>query len=273
VAGGNYGYPTVQMPNKAPELAQSDSTVKPLRSYWKTIAPTQAIFYQGAKFPELDGKFVFGSYNNGRLYAFNVDNKDQTLSLEEELKIEFPSSLTSNVIAVAESPSGNIYYGGYYIYKLKSIDNESRKTAFAPITAEINSQYNIADITFDRANASITIDMEKQTQRNSTTNMADSPSAEFGSNGADNGDDLQGNSTPQSKMQNIVLTLTIDKQILADIESVTISEERGDQDFGEHSVGFTVQTDSDTEGSDEPIVVSIPIAVDEGATSLDISIR
>jgi glucose/arabinose dehydrogenase len=291
VAGGNYGYPTAQVPNKPPELAQNESTIKPLRSYWKTIAPTQAIFYQGDKFSELDGKFVVGSYNNGRLYAFKVNNNDHVLSLEEELKIEFPSKIMSNIIAVAESTSGDIYYGGYYIYKLKSLDSESRKTALAPITAELSRQnvmniaslptnnadidtrYNIANIAFDPSKAMITIDMEKRLQQNNTTIPPGTPSTEFGSIGADNGNGLQDNSTLQ-KTQNIILTLRIDKQIMTDIASVTVSEEKGDQDLGEHAVGFTAQGGSVTpdEDSDVPIVVSIPIIIDEDVTSLDISI-
>ena len=52
-------------------IFDKDKLSKPF-SYWKTIAPTQAEFYQGDKFSELDGKFVVGSYNNGRLYAFKI---------------------------------------------------------------------------------------------------------------------------------------------------------------------------------------------------------
>jgi glucose/arabinose dehydrogenase len=290
-AGGNYGYPTVQMPNKPPQLAQNDSTIKPLRSYWKTIAPTQAIFYQGDKFQEIDGKFVVGSYNNGRLYAFKVNNTDQTPSLEEELKIEFPSSLMSNIIAVAESPSGDIYYGGYYIYKLKSLDNESRKGALAPITVDLSqpdvtgmaslpanvtdadTRYDIAGITFDPANTMVTIDIEKQLQQDKITITPETPSTEFGNTSGGNGDnELQGNSTLQSRTQNVTLTLRIDKQILRDIALVTVNEEKGEQDFGEHAVEFTTQVATADTDSDLPIVVSIPIVIEEDITSLEVSV-
>jgi hypothetical protein len=301
VAGGNYGYPTAQMPNKAPELSQNDSAIKPLRSYWKTIAPTQAIFYQGDKFAELDGKFVVGSYNNGRLYAFKVNSEGQAMTLKEELKVDFPIALTSNIIALAESPSGDIYYGGYYIYKLNSLDSESRKPAFAPVTASLLRQnlttevslttnnnsdtdtgYKIAGITFDRVNAMLAIDLEKQSAE--PTNVAlttdaftsETPSTEFGSNVASNGDEMNDNSTTlQPETQNIILKLAIDKQILQNVASVTVSEERGDQDLGEHAVGFTSEVETGTENavSGAPIVVSIPIVLDKDTTGIDISIK
>ena len=60
--GGNYGFPTLQPPNIAPELSTNNSSIKPLRSYWQTIAPTQAIYYDGDKVPELKNKFLFGTF-------------------------------------------------------------------------------------------------------------------------------------------------------------------------------------------------------------------
>jgi glucose/arabinose dehydrogenase len=154
VKGGNFGYPIMQPPNMSPMLADPSHSVLPLRSYWKTIAPTQAIFYTGDKYPELKGKFIVGSYNNGRLYAYdlandqegddanntkitNTANSNGIPHLVQELKIEFPAKLISNAIAVAQSPSGDIYYGGYYIYKLQSIDFGSKKPMMAPIEVKL----------------------------------------------------------------------------------------------------------------------------------------
>ena len=37
------------------------------------------------------------------------------------------------VIFIAQSPSGDIYYGGYHIYKLKSVDVNSKKQDLFPI--------------------------------------------------------------------------------------------------------------------------------------------
>ena len=49
--GGNYGFPASQPANIAPELFTNNSSIKPVRSYWQTIAPTQAIYYVGDKIP------------------------------------------------------------------------------------------------------------------------------------------------------------------------------------------------------------------------------
>ena len=49
--GANYGFPTTQPPGLSPALDNS-SSIKPIRAYWETIAPTQAIFYDSNKFPQ-----------------------------------------------------------------------------------------------------------------------------------------------------------------------------------------------------------------------------
>lgn len=115
--GGNYGFPTTQSPAISP-LLDNSSSIKPIRSYWNTIAPTQAIFYDGNKFPELKGKFLFGSYNEGWIYALGLNT---THGVVEEIAIYFPG-LNDNVISLAQSPSGEIYFGGYKIYRLVSIN-------------------------------------------------------------------------------------------------------------------------------------------------------
>ena len=60
--GGNYGFPNTQPPSRSP-LLDNSSAVIPIRTYWVTVAPTQAIFYYGDKFELLKNKFLFGSYN------------------------------------------------------------------------------------------------------------------------------------------------------------------------------------------------------------------
>jgi glucose/arabinose dehydrogenase len=143
VKGGNYGHPTMQMPNMPP--AAGEDSIKPVRSYWKTVAPTQAIYYDGAKFPELAGKFLVGSYNNGRLYALEING-----TLAEELKIQFPYRDQSVIIAIASSPlTGDIYYGGYYIYKLQSVDLEGREPILAVVS--VASAHNVTGLHFDVA--------------------------------------------------------------------------------------------------------------------------
>ena len=70
--GGNYGFPAPQPANIAPELFTNNSSIKPVRSYWQTIAPTQAIYYDGDEIPQLKNKFLVGTFT-GNIYALTLD--------------------------------------------------------------------------------------------------------------------------------------------------------------------------------------------------------
>ena len=76
--GGNYGYPTFQPPNFPPELANSTLSILPLRSYWRTPAPTQTIFYEGGKFMVLKDRFLFGAFD-GNIYELTFDKKNKNI--------------------------------------------------------------------------------------------------------------------------------------------------------------------------------------------------
>ena len=132
---GNYGYPSYQPVDKSPEL--SKSSIKPLRSYWKVIAPTQAIYYQGP-ISELNGKFLFGSDMGGEIHALRLDNSSKKVIEEEVIQLNhYPYE---PVISIAKSPNGEVYYGGYNIYKLNGVDTTNKKRIFTPM--EIISAYN-----------------------------------------------------------------------------------------------------------------------------------
>ena len=60
----------LQPPNIAPELFTNNSSIKPLRSYWQTIAPTQAIYYVGDKIPQLKNKFLVGNIQREYLCSY-----------------------------------------------------------------------------------------------------------------------------------------------------------------------------------------------------------
>jgi len=119
--GGNYGFPNLLPPNIAPELFTNNSAIKPLISYWQTITPTQAIYYVGDKIPQLKNKFLVATYN-GDIYALTLDFHNEQLIEQEHIVLKhYPFE---PAIAIAQSPSGDIYYGSYHIYKLKSIENK-----------------------------------------------------------------------------------------------------------------------------------------------------
>jgi glucose/arabinose dehydrogenase len=149
---GNYGFPTSQPANLPPERA-NDSSIKPLRSYWDTIAPTQMIYYEGDAVPELKGMFLFGSFT-GDIYALKLSEDKK--SIVEELKIELAHFPFVPTVGIAQSPNGEIYYGGYQIYTLDSIGE--REQMLFTIEVESPSAVNIREISVNQEQKRIMID-------------------------------------------------------------------------------------------------------------------
>ena len=69
-------------------------------------------------FLSLEDKLIFGSYNQGFIYALKLNKSN---SVTDEMAINF-MNIDDNIIALAQSPSGDLYFGGYNIYKLASIN-------------------------------------------------------------------------------------------------------------------------------------------------------
>jgi glucose/arabinose dehydrogenase len=150
--GGNYGFPTSQPANLPPERANG-SSIKPLRSYWDTIAPTQMIYYEGDAVPELKGMFLFGSFT-GDIYALKLSEDKK--SIVEELKIELSHFPFVPTVGIAQSPDGKIYYGGYQIYTLDSIGE--REQILFTIEVDAPSAVNIGEISVNQEQERIMID-------------------------------------------------------------------------------------------------------------------
>jgi glucose/arabinose dehydrogenase len=138
---GNYGFPLFQPANVAPELSNDSTSIKPIRSYWNTIAPTQAIYYSGDKLPFLNNTFLFTTFT-GDIYSERLDNVSKHIT--EEYFIDLQNYPFEPLIAIAQSPNGDIYLGGYNIYKLdESLQegNNSKQKIVFPI--EIVSPANV----------------------------------------------------------------------------------------------------------------------------------
>jgi glucose/arabinose dehydrogenase len=150
--GGNYGFPTLQPPNLPPERGD-DASIKPIRSYWDTIAPTNMIYYTGDTVPELKGMFLFGTFT-GDIYALRLseDNK----RVVQEIKIDLDHFPFVPTVGIAQSPDGKIYYGGYQIYTLDSI-GEMEQMLF-PISIEGPAAVNVAEVSVDEAKNQVIID-------------------------------------------------------------------------------------------------------------------
>jgi hypothetical protein len=152
--GENYGFSSTQPPSRSPMLDNS-SSVKPIRTYWLPIAPTQAIFYYGDKFDLLKNKFLFGSYNEGSIYVLGLN---RTHSVTDEMVINFPG-IVENTISIAQSPAGDIYFGGYNIYKLVSIsaENEEQNMYLIDLTAH---NARIEDLSFNSSTSTLALSVQ-----------------------------------------------------------------------------------------------------------------
>ena len=73
--------------NTNPLLSNSTLDIEPLRTYFKTIAPAQAIYYTGDHFPSLNNTFLFGIYT-GDIYSIHIDNHTNTIDLEKHIQID-----------------------------------------------------------------------------------------------------------------------------------------------------------------------------------------
>ena len=161
--GGNYGFPNTQPPSRSP-LLDNSSSVKPIRTYWVTVAPTQAIFYYGDKFELLKNKFLFGSYNQGSIYVLGLNS---THYVSEEMVINFPE-IVENTISIAQSPSGDIYFGGYKIYKLTSIQTENKEQNLYFIDLTTHSA-SIEDLSFNSTSSTLAISVNTEGDNLSST--------------------------------------------------------------------------------------------------------
>lgn len=172
--GGNYGFPLFQPANIAPELSNSSESIKPLRSYFLPIAPTQAIYYTGYKYPFLHDKFLFGTYT-GSIYALTIHKLGTQKELLEEDHIHLYTHFPVN--SIAQSSDGNIYFGGFYIYKLDDVNVYRKIQDTFPVVVTTSPDITINDIQgSDNANylyASLFIDKNKK------VNTSTMPSSSF----------------------------------------------------------------------------------------------
>lgn len=143
--GGNYGFPTWQPENIPPELSTSTIDIKPLRSYWNTIAPTQAIYHIGDRIPILKDTFLFGTFT-GNIYSIHIDNETKTI--DSELHIKIRNSPIEPLIGIAQNANGEVYFGAYHVYKLLSISKNETQPVIFPLVLKYSK-----DITINKVSA------------------------------------------------------------------------------------------------------------------------
>ncbi len=174
--GGNYGWPTLQPANILPELSNSTLDIKPLRSYWQTPAPTQALYYTGDKFSSLKDNFLFGTFT-GDIYGVNIDNASETIDSEQHIEINnYPFEPATGI---TQTSDGNIYYGTNHIYKLGSVSKEypDPVQVLYPITIS-RSENIVIDGIFPKIGTSVTIDLHS-TPNVSETSVPETNSTQY----------------------------------------------------------------------------------------------
>jgi glucose/arabinose dehydrogenase len=198
VKGGNYGFPTLQPPNIAPEIADPSLSILPLRSYWHTIAPTQTIYYEGNKFPELNNTFLSGAFD-GNIYSLMFDPIVKKITEEEKIFLKFYPY--SPVTALAKAPNGDIYFAGYGIYKLQRIDSSTKEEFVFPVQVDFSTQ-------FDRINKMEILQRQNKMLIDIQTSTGNKTEPSSSSS-------LSSSSSPH------ILSIKIPKKLLNEIDSVT----------------------------------------------------
>ena len=121
--GENYGWPNLRPADVNPQLSNS-SIVKPIMMYQYTISPTQAVFYNSEKYPDLKGMFLFGSYNRGEIYGIKLDQDGNHVN--EAIEIDLPQNeFLDPLVGITVTPGGDIYAAGHDVYKLTSVTIEA----------------------------------------------------------------------------------------------------------------------------------------------------
>jgi glucose/arabinose dehydrogenase len=208
--GGNYGFPTLQPANLSPELSNSTLGIKPIRSYWNTNAPTQAIYYTGDNFLVLKNHFLFGTYT-GNIYGIQINNETQHVTKEIHIKLRhYPFE---PVIGIAQSPGGDIYSGSYHINKLTSIEVNNLRQDLFPIGI-----ISPSDVVVDKITLSANKEIQIYLHRNST------------------GTNLKNDHT---------LTIQVPKSLLKESINITAVSNSTDTGLGQRAVNYTISNDDD----------------------------
>ena len=139
------------------------------------------------------------NYFHGKIYALQVDKIKQQIVKEEVISIYNYSN--NEVVTMAISPNGEIYYGAYTINKLDSVDIDDERQIIFPIEINYSSASSVGDINGLYLNLSdniMTIDINTKIKN----------------------DDLQ-NKTTSNSFSNASFSIKIPKDLLSNITSLT----------------------------------------------------
>jgi glucose/arabinose dehydrogenase len=168
--GGNYGYPANRQKEQSSpsSWAQTDnsSSIPPARTYYKTITPTQMIFYDDNRFRGLKDMFLVTSYGEGSIYALSLN---KTGHLLEEVAIRLPE-VRGHINSIAKAPNGDIYIAGENMYKLISIDDNQPTLTYFIDTVSNNNGIQIDKMFLNLTSKVLSLDISNT---NANTNITD----------------------------------------------------------------------------------------------------
>lgn len=121
VAGGNYGWRLMEgrlcTPNVNPECKDTAGCILPLWDYDRTsgdICVTGGYVYRGAAIPTLKGKYVYGDYSSGRIWALTLNGSRPPTN---EMLLDSPYAISS----FAQGRDRELYalsYGNGRLYRI-----------------------------------------------------------------------------------------------------------------------------------------------------------
>jgi uncharacterized repeat protein (TIGR03806 family) len=117
VKGGNYGWNVREGKHCfGADTCPTDGFVEPVVEYGRTdgLSVTGGYVYRGTKLPSLDGKYVYGDFGSGRIWAVDRDAQGRPAA-----KLLVESGL--RVSTFAQDDAGEIYVADYVTGKVKQL--------------------------------------------------------------------------------------------------------------------------------------------------------
>jgi hypothetical protein len=131
--------------------------------------PTQAIYYEGNKIKDFKDNYLFGSFN-GRIYSLDIDTNSGKLTV---LKAELGLSPFEGITAIAQSPKGDIYFGGYSIFRLKSLHSTQQQLFPFEVISSNNMWPTSMHLSASRTGATMDISFDHSNNSAATNSIPD----------------------------------------------------------------------------------------------------
>jgi len=108
---GNYGWPEREGTRNycpSPHVCGFAGLIDPVTEYGRSlgITVTGGYVYRGAAIPELQGRFLFGDHDSGRIWAIQYDNQGNALPIDQ---LELANNTSLSISSFGEGNDGELY--------------------------------------------------------------------------------------------------------------------------------------------------------------------